>query len=101
MTRRIALAVAALLLALSACSAPERGIVYARYFYPAHDWVQMICSAYNKHGACTVWVPVIRHEPDRWQLGLRDGEEEGSRDVTRREYESCRNNERYPECGQR
>jgi ABC-type glycerol-3-phosphate transport system substrate-binding protein len=97
--RRAVLALAALALALSACAAPEKGEVYARYFYPAYDWVQMVCSAYNKNGGCAVNIPVIQHEPDRWQLGLRDGDDEGSRDVTQREYERCHNGDQYPGCG--
>lgn len=101
MARRIALAVATLVLALSACAAPEEGEVYARYFYPAYDWVQMVCAAYSQNGSCSINIPTIRHEPDRWQLGLRNGEDEGRRDVTQYEYEFCRNGERYPECGQR
>lgn len=75
--------------------------MYARYHYPAYSWVQMICSVYNKNGGCMVNVPVIQHEPERWQLGLRDGEEEGRRDVSVGEYERCANGEQYPECGQR
>jgi hypothetical protein len=98
MTRRAVLTLAALLLALTACAAPEKGEVYGRYFYPAYDWVQMICSAYNQNGTCMVNVPIIQHEPDRWQLGLRDGDDEGRRDVTRHEYESCHNGDYYPGC---
>jgi hypothetical protein len=96
MARRIALA--ALVLVLAACSAPEKGTVYGRWFYPAHDWVQMTCSIYNSNGTCRMQIPTIQHEPARWQLGLRDGEEEGRREVTQHEYESCANGEHYPGC---
>jgi hypothetical protein len=98
MARRI-VAVLVAVLAFAACSAPEKGTVYGRWYYPESQWVQMVCTAYAKSGACSFQVPVIQTDPERWSIGLRDGEEEGQRSVTEREYESCRVGDEYPDCG--
>jgi hypothetical protein len=89
----------ALLLSVGACAEPQEGIVYARYYYPQTQWVQMTCMAYNKQGFCMSQIPVIQTEPEHWSLGLRNGDEEGTRSVTLNEYERCHNDDHYPECG--
>lgn len=97
---RIALAILTLgfSLLLVACATPETGVVYGRYHYPQSQWVQMVCGAYRANGMCQVQVPVIQTSPERWSLGLRNGEDEGQRDVTVREYENCQVGDRYPGC---
>jgi hypothetical protein len=93
------LTVAALLLLAVACAVPEKGTVYGRWHYPESQWVQMVCSAHDpKTGACTLQLPVIRTNPERWSIGLRDGEQEGQRSVTEHEYEACQVGDLYPDC---
>lgn len=90
--------VAGVLLALSigASAAPEEGIVYARYYYPESQWIQMVCVAYNKQGLCSTQVPVVQTAPERWTLGLRNGEDEGERHVTEHEYNTYKVGDHYP-----
>jgi hypothetical protein len=97
---RIALAVLTLgfSMFLGACAAPESGVVYGRYHYPTYQWVQMVCASYNAKGLCVVQVPVVQTDPERWSLGLRNGDDEGQRTVTVREYENCQVGDNYPGC---
>jgi hypothetical protein len=76
---------AAALVALAGCSdPPESGYVLNKGHEAAYDWVQMICGAYGKYG-CTVYVPIVQHEPEHWTLCLVD--DKGSKSGT------CRNRE--------
>lgn len=45
-----------------------------------------MCSAYNNKVVCTFSSPVYNTIPESWEFYLRDGENEGYRDVTREEY---------------
>jgi hypothetical protein len=89
-----------LILAVGACAEPESGVVYARYHYDEYQWVQMVCTAYNSRGICTVQVPIIQTEPERWSLGLQNGDDRGTRSVSEREYISCHEGDDYPSCAQ-
>lgn len=96
--RRVSVVVLAALLMLTACAEPEKGTVYGRWFYPEYQWIQMVCSLYDKASNCVMQIPTIRTEPARWSLGLREGEDEGQRSVTEREYGRCQVGDRYPDC---
>jgi len=99
---RATLAATALIMAsVAACTEPEKGTVYGKWYYPESQWVQMTCASYRKNGTCAVQVPVIQTDPERWSIGLRDGEEEGQRTVTEGEYERCQVGDEYPACADR
>lgn len=83
--RRLAVLVAALLLV--GCSAPDHGVVVDKKYHPPYEWVQSVCMAHSaKYGYCTMTVPIIQHEPARWELCLVDGDEEGCRNVDETTY---------------
>jgi len=97
---RRAVLIAGLALTASACAEPESGVVYARYHYDQYQWVQMVCASYNSKGMCTVQIPVIQTEPERWSLGLQNGDDRGTRSVSEHEYMSCDVGDDYPNCTQ-
>jgi hypothetical protein len=96
---RAATAVTTAAQVLVACAAPEAGAVYARYHYPESQWVELTCAVYRANGTCAVQMPVVRTNPERWSLGIRDGDDEGVRSVDRDEYRRCAVGDRYPDCG--
>lgn len=98
-----ALAMLAVLVALAAvvsCSAPERGTVVSKRYEPAHEWTSTYCAAYTPKGMCSMWLPQTHHEPERWVLVLRSGDDEGDRVVYREAYERCVRGADYPVCAE-
>ncbi|HEY6074340.1 MAG TPA: hypothetical protein VIV15_13365, partial [Anaerolineales bacterium] len=83
---RTLIAGTALALTLVACSAPDHGTVVEKKYHESYNWMQMVCAAYGQNGICTVYVPVEHHVPERWELCLRDGDDEGCREVDQVTY---------------
>lgn len=79
-------AVAAVLLALSAC-APESGVVTGRAGPFPGD-----CAAFNKQGQCTV-----RGAP-KWQVCVRGEKESGCDYVDVSTYSRCKEGRQWPSC---
>ena len=89
------LAVVALLL-LAGCSAPEKGVVEDKRYHQPYTWVDMVCSSYTEKGTCRMSIPVVRSEPARWELCLRDGEETGCRIVDETTFHKYERGQMYP-----
>lgn len=96
--RRRLLAAAVIVLAVAACSGPESGQDVRRHYEAAYDYWQNICVGYSSSGSCTVWVPILNHMPEEWLPTLRNGTDEGDREVTKQAYDACRPGSFYPSC---
>lgn len=82
----IVVAVFLALLALTSC-APDSGKVYGKWHYPEDWYVTMQCAGFNaKTGTCSVYMPVTNYIPERWSLGIDNGEDRGEKDVSEAEY---------------
>lgn len=90
------LPLAAGLLLLAGCSAPESGLVYDKHYEPAYIYTDTICSSYNKQGICVLRLPMVHEVPERWRLCLRNGDDEGCRYVDQLTYHHYKIGSQYP-----
>ncbi|MDX3109691.1 hypothetical protein [Nonomuraea angiospora] len=96
--RALAILAVPVALALTACAGPDAGTVVSKRYEPAYDWTELTCASYRSNGTCALQVPNTRHEPERWVLVLRAGDDEGDRDVYREAFERCMPGATYPQC---
>lgn len=89
-------------LLLAGCSdPPKQGVVVSIEYDAAHYDTYLYCGQYmtvNKVLTCMVWLPAQSYVPDNWSLKLRNGSDEGWRDVPKPVYEVCGMGTRYPDC---
>ena len=81
---------------LAGCSQMEKGVVVSRIHTPESGYWSSMCTAYNKAMQCTFSVPIYQTIPESFEFYLRDGDNEGYRDVTREEYNGYGIGESYP-----
>ena len=102
MIRRLAASTVVAVLLLAACSDPPKsGLVVSTEYDAAHYDTYLYCGGYVTIGSiatCSVWLPAQSYVPDNWSLKLKNGGNEGWRDVPRPVYDVCDMGARYPEC---
>jgi hypothetical protein len=95
--KKATLLVASLLtLILWGCSAPESGTVVNKKYHEPYEWVGSQCYVYNKNGVCTLTMPVVHHISESWELCLRNGEDEGCRNVDQITWHEYKIGDEYP-----
>jgi hypothetical protein len=88
--------IAALCLALAGCGWEGRGVIMEKTHTGSYTWSQMICSAYNGQGVCTVWVPMIHTEPESWGYQVMDnGGDKHSVTVEKADWDKARVGDDY------
>ena len=55
----------------------------------AHDEQTIFCASFGKYG-CTAWVPITNHYDDEYSLELRNGDDEGWREVSEQTFDRCK-----------
>lgn len=83
-------------LALVGCAQMEKGVVVSKVYTPESGYWSSMCTSFNKVNQCTFSVPVWNPTPETWEFYLRDGDDEGYRDVTREEYNAYKTGQIYP-----
>lgn len=94
-------AVAASLLLAGCSDPPKSGVVVSTEYDAAHYDTFLYCGGYITIGSiatCSVWLPAQSYVPDNWSLKLKNGGDEGWRDVPKPAYDMCGMGTRYPEC---
>jgi hypothetical protein len=71
-----------LALLLTACGWQGKGTVVEKTHRDAYSYITMQCSAYTAKGACSVWMPVTNHVPERWGYKVQDSKDGAVHDVT-------------------
>lgn len=93
---------AALVLSLVAC-APESGVVTGKRFQPERSWTTTERECKQRiAGTCKAWGTDTddHHEPARYLLVLRSGDESGEREVPAEAWPLCEVGETYPACSE-
>ncbi len=79
----------ALVFGVTACGAPEAGVVTGKKYEKPYTWVE-----FTQVG--TVQVPVFHDEPEQFKLRISDGEDEGWVSVPAFTWERKRVGDDYP-----
>lgn len=94
---RHTVAVLAAVVLLAACSGPESGQVIAKHY--AAPYMTTTSSCVWLKSGCH-WITIPMYVPESWSLTLRNGEDEGAREVYRAAFERCRQGDTYPACAE-
>jgi uncharacterized protein YceK len=87
MRRVLAVAVLVGALALAGCSAISSGTITEKHHRDGYYYTTQVCSAYDKNGACTVYVPIQNWQPPAWWFDIRYQDTEGFVYVSEDAYE--------------
>lgn len=90
------LLIVAALVVLSSCSAPEHGLVIDKKYSAEWSYWDSQCMSYDKQGLCSLKMPILHTVPEAWYLCLRDGQDEGCRQVDQIDWHKYERGQQYP-----
>lgn len=85
------------LLALTACGAPDHGVIYKKNYSAPWSYTTTECVLYDgKTGQCKVKMPVYHSVPASWELCIELGDDRGCREVDQVDYHRYEVGQEYP-----
>lgn len=86
-----------LLVALTACAAPNHGRIHDKKYDPAYQYSTTQCYSYRSNGSCAMSMPEWHTEPAHYYLDLyATAKDHGWHEVTPDEYQRYTTGQEYP-----
>lgn len=92
----IAFVLLGMVIALTACGAPESGDVVGKRYKPPSSHTEQHCMMYASNSMCRMYTYDTVQDPESYQLRLSDGDKEGWRKVSLADYQRFDKGDHYP-----